>query len=67
MREMQIRLIVKQPFEPERFPAFLAAKAGGTVVVLAASVGALAEAGDYFALFDCNVKALSAASSAGKS
>ena len=66
MREMQIRLIVKQPFEPENFPAFLAAKTGATVVVLAASVGALAEAADYFALFDCNVKALSAASRAAK-
>ena len=66
MREMQIKLIVKQPFESEKYPAFLAAKSGGAVVVLAASVGALPEAADYFALFDYNVRALSAAVRAGK-
>ena len=61
MREQQIKVIVKQPFEPDKYPAFLAERAGGTVVVLAASVGTIPEAADYFAMFDYNVKALSAA------
>lgn len=61
MRERQIKLIVKQSFEPEKYPAFLAARANGKIVVLVASVGALPEAADYFALFDYNVKALAAA------
>ena len=39
----------------------LAGKAGAAVVVLAGSVGALPQAGDYFALFDTNVAALLAA------
>jgi ABC-type Zn uptake system ZnuABC Zn-binding protein ZnuA len=61
MREKQVRVIVKQPFEPDKYPAFLAERGGATVVVLAASVGALPEAADYVALFDYNVKALAAA------
>lgn len=61
MREKEIRLIVKQPFEPDKYPAFLAAKAGGRVVVLAASVGTIPEVADYFALFNFNVEALSRA------
>jgi ABC-type Zn uptake system ZnuABC Zn-binding protein ZnuA len=66
MRDKQIKVIVKQPFEPDKYPAFLAEKAGGKVVVLAASVGTIPEAADYFALFDYNVKALSAAFREGK-
>jgi hypothetical protein len=59
-------VIVKQPFEPDRYPAFLAEKAGARVVLLAASVGAIPQAADYFALFDYNVKALAAAFKEGK-
>lgn len=58
MREKGIKTIVRQPMEPARYPAFLAEKTGAVVVVLAASVGALPQAGDYLALFDANVKAL---------
>lgn len=61
MRDKQIRVILKQPFEPDRYPAFLADKAGAKVIVLAASVGAMPEAADFFALFDYNVKALARA------
>jgi ABC-type Zn uptake system ZnuABC Zn-binding protein ZnuA len=61
MREKQVRLIVKQPFEPGKYPAFLAERGGATVVVLAASVGALPGAADYVTLIDSNVKALAAA------
>ena len=59
MNEMRIEVIVKQPFEPAQYPDFLAGKTGARIVVLAASVGAVPEASDYFALFDYNVKALS--------
>ena len=61
MLDKQIKVILKQPFEPDRYPAFLADKAGAKVIVLAASVGAMPEAADFFALFDYNVKALARA------
>jgi zinc/manganese transport system substrate-binding protein/zinc transport system substrate-binding protein len=53
--------VVREPQEPERDVAFVARKAGASIVTLAASVGALPNAGDYIALFDANVAALSAA------
>jgi hypothetical protein len=53
-----VRLVVREPHEPERDVAFVAAKAGASVVVLAASVGALPGTGDYLALFDTDVAAL---------
>jgi hypothetical protein len=39
----------------------VADKAGASTVTLAASVGALPNTGDYIALFDANVAALTAA------
>jgi ABC-type Zn uptake system ZnuABC Zn-binding protein ZnuA len=66
MREKQIKVIVKQPFEPDQYPAFLAEKSGGRVVAMAASVGAIPEVTDYFSLFDYNVRALLAAFKEGK-
>jgi ABC-type Zn uptake system ZnuABC Zn-binding protein ZnuA len=62
MRERRVRFVVREPHEPERDAAFLAAKTGASVVVLGASVGALAQADDYVALFDANVEALLSAS-----
>jgi len=61
MRDEKIEVIVRQPFEPEKTPAFLAAKSGARVVVLAASVGVVPQASDYLALFDYDVKQLAAA------
>jgi ABC-type Zn uptake system ZnuABC Zn-binding protein ZnuA len=58
MRERRVRLVVREPHEPERDVAFVAAKAGASVVVLAASVGALPGTDDYLALFDTDVAAL---------
>jgi hypothetical protein len=49
---------VREPHEPERDVAFVAAKAGASVVVLASSVGALPGTGDYLALFDMDIAAL---------
>jgi zinc/manganese transport system substrate-binding protein/zinc transport system substrate-binding protein len=61
MQARQARIIVRQPHEPEKDVAFLARRTGSTVVVLAASVGALPGVNDYIALFDRNVAALLAA------
>jgi len=54
-------IVVREPHEPERDVAFVASKAGASVVKLAASVGALPEANDYISLFDVNVQALKSA------
>jgi ABC-type Zn uptake system ZnuABC Zn-binding protein ZnuA len=58
MRERDVRLVVREPHEPERHAAFAAEKAGASVVLLAGSVGALPGTDDYIALFDANVAAL---------
>jgi ABC-type Zn uptake system ZnuABC Zn-binding protein ZnuA len=58
MRTRGVRIVVREPHEPERDVAFVAAKSGASVVVLAASVGALPGAGDYVSLFDADVAAL---------
>jgi ABC-type Zn uptake system ZnuABC Zn-binding protein ZnuA len=58
MRAVNARLVVREPHEAERDVAFVAAKAGAPVVVLAASVGALPAAADYLSLFDADVAAL---------
>jgi ABC-type Zn uptake system ZnuABC Zn-binding protein ZnuA len=61
MSDEKIEVIVRQPFEPEKTPAFLASKSGARVIVLAGCVGAVPQAPDYLALFDHNVKQLAAA------
>jgi ABC-type Zn uptake system ZnuABC Zn-binding protein ZnuA len=58
MRTRGVRMVVREPNEPERDVAFVAAKSGASVVVLAASVGALPGAGDYLSLFDTDVAVL---------
>ena len=64
MRGRGMRLVVREPHEPERDVAFVAVKAGASVVVLATSVGALPGTNDYLALFDTDVSALVKAASA---
>jgi ABC-type Zn uptake system ZnuABC Zn-binding protein ZnuA len=64
MRARGVRIVVREPHEPDRDVAFVAGKAGASVVTLAASVGALPQAGNYFALFDADVAALTAAAAA---
>jgi len=61
MRARGVRIVIREPHEPKRDVAFVAGKADASVVTLAASVGALPQAGDYIALFDTNVEALIAA------
>ena len=58
MRTRGVRIVVREPHEPERDVAFVAAKGGASVVVLASSVGALPGTGDYLALFDTDIAAL---------
>jgi ABC-type Zn uptake system ZnuABC Zn-binding protein ZnuA len=61
MRARGVRIVVREPREPERDIAFVATKAGASIVTLAASVGALPGTADYLSLFDVNVEALKAA------
>jgi ABC-type Zn uptake system ZnuABC Zn-binding protein ZnuA len=61
MRARNVRIVVREPQEPERDPAFVANKVGASVVTLAGSVGDLPQASSYLALFDTDVDALAAA------
>jgi ABC-type Zn uptake system ZnuABC Zn-binding protein ZnuA len=64
MRARGVRIVVREPREPERDIAFVASKTGASIVTLAASVGALPGTGDYLSLFDANVEALKSAAGA---
>jgi ABC-type Zn uptake system ZnuABC Zn-binding protein ZnuA len=64
MRARNVRIVVREPHEPERDVTFVAAKVGASVVMLAASVGALPTARDYLSLFEANVAALADAAAA---
>lgn len=61
MRARAVRIVVREPQEPERDVAFVASKTGASIVKLAASVGALPRTDDYISLFDANIKALTSA------
>lgn len=61
VRERGVRVIVRQPHESARNAEFIAGDGPARVVVLAASVGAVAQAVDYIALIDHNVRTLAAA------
>ena len=61
MQERGAKIVVREPTEPQRDVAFVADKAAAKIATLAGSVGALPQASDYFALFDTNVDALTAA------
>src|SRR5258708_34073569 len=52
MRARGVRIVVREPHEPDRDVAFVANKAGASIVTLAASVGALRQPADYIALSD---------------
>jgi zinc/manganese transport system substrate-binding protein/zinc transport system substrate-binding protein len=57
----KVRAIVREPHDPRRNVEFVAGKTGIPIVVLAGSVGAVAQATDYLALFDYNVATLARA------
>jgi ABC-type Zn uptake system ZnuABC Zn-binding protein ZnuA len=61
MKARGVRIVVREPHEPERDVAFVAARSGASVVVLGTSVGALPRANDYISMFDANVDALASA------
>jgi ABC-type Zn uptake system ZnuABC Zn-binding protein ZnuA len=58
MRAQGIKVIVRQPHEPEKNARFLAERTGARIVTLAASVGSVAEAGSYLSLIDYDVASL---------
>jgi ABC-type Zn uptake system ZnuABC Zn-binding protein ZnuA len=62
MRVRAVRIVVREPYQPERHVAFVAGKAGASVVTLAASVGALPQTDDFISLFEQDVEALKAGS-----
>jgi len=61
IREQKVRVILHEPFEPDEASQLLARRTGAVVVKLAPSVGALLQATDYIALFESNVRLLTAA------
>lgn len=64
MKARGVRIVIREPHEPERDVAFVADRAGASVVTLGASVGALPRANDYVSMFDANVEALVSAAAA---
>ena len=58
MRARDVRIVLREPHDPQRDIAFVADKAGARIITVAASVGALPQARDYIALFDTNIEAL---------
>ena len=61
MKERRVKIVLREPHEPQRDVAFVAEKSGAKIATLAGSVGALPQASDYIALFDANIDALTAA------
>ncbi len=53
-----VRAVVHEPYEPQDASKFVAQKLGVPFILLATSVGSVAEAKDYLALFDYNVATL---------
>jgi ABC-type Zn uptake system ZnuABC Zn-binding protein ZnuA len=64
MRARAVRIVIREPYQSERDVAFVAGKAGASVVTLAASVGALPKTDDFISLFERDIEALRAAASA---
>ncbi|MGH6816019.1 MAG: metal ABC transporter substrate-binding protein, partial [Hyphomicrobiaceae bacterium] len=58
MQTQNVKVLVRDPREPEKNVAFLAGKTGARVALLAGSVGAAPGADDYISLFDANVQTL---------
>ncbi len=58
MRSRAVRLVVREPQEPERDVSFLANSVAGSVVTMATSVGGLPAADDYFSMFDVDIATL---------
>ena len=61
MTRQGVKIIVVEPYFSLKTPQSIASRVGGTVLVLAPSVGGVKEAADYIGLFDYNVAQLVAA------
>ena len=61
MKAQGVKLIVVEPYFDLKTPQAIATQVGGTVLVLAPSVGGTKEATDYIKLFDYNVGTVAAA------
>ncbi len=61
IRDRQVNVIIREPYESDRIPRLLSSKTGASVVTLVSSVGAIPQVQDYFSLFDYNIGALLAA------
>jgi len=58
MKRQGVKLIVMEPYFSAKTPESIASRVGGSVMLMAPSVGAVKEAGDYIQLFDFNVTKL---------
>jgi ABC-type Zn uptake system ZnuABC Zn-binding protein ZnuA len=67
MREARARAVLVEPTQPREPAEAIARLSGAQVVVLPSSVGGVAEAGDYLALFEVEIAALLRALAAGGS
>jgi ABC-type Zn uptake system ZnuABC Zn-binding protein ZnuA len=61
MRVNRVRLILHEPFQPGDTSRLLGKHADAKVVVLAPSVGSVAQATDYFSMMEFNVRAIAGA------
>jgi ABC-type Zn uptake system ZnuABC Zn-binding protein ZnuA len=61
MKRQNVKLIVMESYFNPKTPQSIATRVGGTVLVLAPSVGAVKDAGDYIQLFDYNIGKLAGA------
>jgi zinc/manganese transport system substrate-binding protein len=61
MKRQNVKLIVMESYFSPKTAQSIASRVGGTVLVLAPSVGAVKEAGDYIQLFDYNIGKLAGA------
>jgi zinc/manganese transport system substrate-binding protein len=61
MKAQNVKVILVEPYFDTKTPDAIARDVGGTVLVLPPSVGGVKEAGDYFQLFDYDIKQLVAA------
>jgi ABC-type Zn uptake system ZnuABC Zn-binding protein ZnuA len=61
MREAGVTLLIAEPYSNESVVRQIASRSGARAVTLVTSVGATSEVSDYLALFDVNVRRLTAA------
>lgn len=58
IKEQKVAVVIKEPYESDNITRYLNRTTGSKILTLAASVGAVPEAKDYFSLFDYNVEQL---------